>query len=205
MVYLIDFENTSVAGLEGIENLKSEDSVVVFYTEQNSRISMDVLSKAKCSMSFQKIPCGKQAVDTCIIVHLGFLVGRTDLNSNNKVAIVSKDNGYRCAVEYVQRFNNNCNIILLEAINGKRQVLQNSKKSPVHENEYTQVSIDIQQIDAILLSKGIPKQDVIAFNKMILSKEKNKGDHKNKSYQFLIDHLGQKGGRKVYNTIKQLF
>ena len=41
-VYLVDFENVRSEGLKGVEELTSEDKVVIFYSKNADAITFDV-------------------------------------------------------------------------------------------------------------------------------------------------------------------
>lgn len=49
MIYLIDFENVSNGGFNGIENLTEKDEIKLFYSEKRSTISIGVHRKLEGS------------------------------------------------------------------------------------------------------------------------------------------------------------
>ncbi|MDE5791996.1 MAG: hypothetical protein K2H66_00555, partial [Oscillospiraceae bacterium] len=44
-VYLIDYENVYVDGLQGIENLTTQDSVYIFYTQNRCNLTFQLYEK----------------------------------------------------------------------------------------------------------------------------------------------------------------
>ena len=103
-IYLIDKENTENRFLQGIEELRNEDIVIVFHYEQAGNINPVVLSalaKTKASVEIRKMNIHtKNAMDFQICTYLGYLYGKY----KNKAAyhIVSNDRGYEAAVEFLK-------------------------------------------------------------------------------------------------------
>jgi len=57
-VYLVDFENVRSEGLKGVEELTSEDKVVIFYSKNADAITFDVhtlLSKSPAEIETYRI------------------------------------------------------------------------------------------------------------------------------------------------------
>ena len=101
-MFLIDYENVTRSGLEGVESLTSVDTVVVFYNS-TSTIPIDLLVKInKSEASFDwiglKIP-GLNALDLQLTTFLGETISKVRLEDDYTVFIVSKDNGYDSAIK----------------------------------------------------------------------------------------------------------
>lgn len=92
--YLVDYENTNESGLSGSEGLDKDDHIVLFYTENAPKISLEKLPNGN-STDFQpiKIPRGKQSLDMHLISYLGYLIGKNEGNCC-KYLIISKDKDY---------------------------------------------------------------------------------------------------------------
>ena len=202
---MIDFENTSVSGLSGIENLKPNDSVVVFYTAQNSKISMDLLKDNKCSVRFIKVACGKQAVDTCIIAYLGLVIGRGDCKD---FVIVSHDNGYQYSAEFLQTENEKVKIMVRETICENPNRINPSQAKTESEYDNGKQRYDTlpttsfsHQFVKKLYGLGLNDHQINIISSIIHS-NKNKGDRKNTVCNYLTQSFGQKRGLKIYNAIK---
>ena len=56
--YLVDYENVKEEGLEGMENLTSKDCLVIFYSKNANKITINQLQKiqkAKCKVEYIEI------------------------------------------------------------------------------------------------------------------------------------------------------
>lgn len=115
MKFLIDFENTNLTGLTGIEELGCSDKVIIFHTNQNDKMPFDLLAKIKCSLEFVRVSPGRQSLDMCLASRLGYLIGYkhginaqldielddsslTDMEPDD-IVVVSKDTDYISMVE----------------------------------------------------------------------------------------------------------
>jgi len=103
-IYLIDKENTGNRFLNGIENLKQEDLVIVFHYEQAGSINPVVLSalaNTKASVEIRKMHSHtKNAMDFQICTYLGYLFGK--YKNKAEYRIISNDKGYQAAVEFLK-------------------------------------------------------------------------------------------------------
>ncbi len=99
--FLVDYENIGEAGLKGIENLGSDTSTVIFYSEHADKISFDmhqVLCKCLSKLEFRKAETGKKnALDFQLSTYLGYLVAS---HPGDRFFIISKDNGYRVVMDF---------------------------------------------------------------------------------------------------------
>ena len=80
MVFLIDYENVTSAGIEGIDKLAETDSVYIFYTAAQQSISFDMhraILEAKAKISYFAVANGgKNALDFQLSSLLGYIVAR---------------------------------------------------------------------------------------------------------------------------------
>ena len=91
MIYLVDYENVNDSGLNGMENLTSEDTVYLFYTENAGRLYLDRLNGFAGTFRVVRVEAGKQSLDMHLVSFLGYLIGeRTEEN----FTIVSCDTDY---------------------------------------------------------------------------------------------------------------
>ena len=90
--FLVDFENVHSKGMTGHEALDAEDRVVVFYTESNMYINMDMISGHSGQIEFRKVPCGDQSLDKLLICRMGVLAARSA--EDDKIVVISHDQGY---------------------------------------------------------------------------------------------------------------
>lgn len=93
--FLIDYENVHVTGLQGLEELRKSDRVIVFYSQNADSLSFDVMrqiSATKAQVEYIKVDTqGRNALDFQLSSYIGFLLGR---DRHCKCYIVSKDKGY---------------------------------------------------------------------------------------------------------------
>ena len=103
-IYLIDKENTGNRFLNGIENLRSEDIIIVFHYEPAGSINQVVLSalaNTKASVEIRKMNTHrKNAMDFQICTYLGYLYGK--YRNKAQYHIISNDKGYEAAVEFLK-------------------------------------------------------------------------------------------------------
>lgn len=95
--YLIDFENTAAYGFNGIEKLRKSDKVVIFYSDNSARISVDDLNtvmSSKALVEFVKIDyLGHNALDFNLTMYVGKIIGQFR-GKTLEINIISKDAGY---------------------------------------------------------------------------------------------------------------
>ncbi len=100
-VFLIDYENVNEAGLEGIKNLKSEDQVHIFYSDQIKTIPFErsiELSQSRAKIEFiQTRKTAKNYLDFQLATYLGFLIGKGE---RGEVIVVSNDKGFDSVVDF---------------------------------------------------------------------------------------------------------
>ena len=101
--YLIDFENVGCEGLNGCEKLGESDYIHLFYTNNNKKIDLDIISNhGAAKLITHKVPTGKQSADMHLGSYLGYLVGakHMDQKESCKFVIVSKDTGYDPIIQF---------------------------------------------------------------------------------------------------------
>lgn len=97
MIFLVDGDNNIGTGLQGIELLTSEDSVLIFYGRGQSLASIQKLcanTRAKVQY-LESVKGGKNSIDFQIITELGVLVGRGEADF---AYVISQDKGYEAAI-----------------------------------------------------------------------------------------------------------
>ncbi len=96
-IYFIDYENTKLHGLYGIEKLGRFDKVIIFYSENAQSITIDCMksindTKAKVTLEHAEI--GRHDfLDFQLSSYLGYMVRK---HSFADFFIVSADKGYEC-------------------------------------------------------------------------------------------------------------
>ena len=97
--FLIDFENVADAGLNGFFELTAEDTVDIFYTQKNNRVSMDFFKSylergCAAALCLRKVAAGNQALDLQLASFLGSLIAGS--REGCEYCIISKDKGFAC-------------------------------------------------------------------------------------------------------------
>ena len=101
MLFLVDYENVSKAGMKGSSFLDERDQIVIFYSEARKnaerRILEDITSSG-CVFEVCKLcRTGKNALDFYIASRLGEMIG----NGYEGISvIVSSDNGFLAVCDY---------------------------------------------------------------------------------------------------------
>ena len=104
MIYLIDFENVSNGGFNGIETVDGKDTIILFYSEQRSTMSVTVhrrLEETRAKKEYIAVKTGgKNALDFQLVTWLGWLIAQ---NSEQDYCIVSNDTGFDAAIDFWQK------------------------------------------------------------------------------------------------------
>lgn len=93
--FLVDFENVKSKGLVGIDQLGSDDHVVIFYSENSDTISFEMhcsVMRAAASVEYMKVNVGgKNALDFQLSTLLGYMVAQ---QNNSHIFVISNDKGF---------------------------------------------------------------------------------------------------------------
>ena len=106
--FLIDYENVHDKEIKELENIKDGDTLIIFYSNQCRKISLDVLdfSKGITYQIFKAFVGTKNALDFQLSSYLGYLIGKNSLQDAKKDTnyyIVSNDQGYDRLCDYWQK------------------------------------------------------------------------------------------------------
>lgn len=100
-IYLIDYENTGVKGLAGIEKLNEEDQIILFYGPKTGSIPFDEhvkISQAASHVEYIKTTkTAKNYLDFQLVTYLGYLIARSSIREYH---VVSKDSGYDSVIDF---------------------------------------------------------------------------------------------------------
>ena len=100
-IYLIDYENTGVKGLAGIETLREEDLVIIFYGPKTGSMPFDEHVKISSAVShveyIKTAKTAKNYLDFQLTTYLGYLIASTGIRD---YIIISKDSGYDSAIDF---------------------------------------------------------------------------------------------------------
>ena len=197
MVFLVDYENVHASGLEGIENLKSNDEVIIFYSVNATNIPLDMAAKIKESLAkviFKCVDVGHaNALDFKLVTYLF-----CGINRRRKYAIISKDLGYREAIEMASELNYG-NVAQYETIAQgiNKDFVRLMKKIAELESQVKALSKEISM--AIDESLGV-KNTLVTLRSVQSKIVECEG--LNELYQDLISTFGNKKGADLYRAIK---
>lgn len=98
MIFLVDGDNNIGTGLQGADQLKAEDSILIFYQKTGLALSKikELCKDSKASIQYlESVKGGKNSIDFQIITELGVLVGRGEADC---AYVISQDKGYEAAM-----------------------------------------------------------------------------------------------------------
>ena len=97
MIFLVDGDNNIGTGLQGIDLLTSEDTVLVFFGKGQTLANVKKLcAGTEAQVQYlESVKGGKNSLDFQIITELGVLVGRGEADF---AYVISQDKGYEAAM-----------------------------------------------------------------------------------------------------------
>ena len=99
MIFLVDGDNNIGTGLEGIDMLSEQDTVLIFYQKTGLALSkiQKLCAGTKANVQYvESVRGGKNAIDFQIITELGVLVGRRE---TDYAYVISQDKGYAASID----------------------------------------------------------------------------------------------------------
>lgn len=189
--YLVDYENVTTHGLDGITMLSSEDVVCIFYSENADRITFGLhrrLNEAAAKIIYQEVEVGtKNALDFQLASYLGYIIHE---NKDKEVSyfIVSKDQGFSSLVHYWKKQKIDISLVL--DLSGKNEeAIQSELKSRVEQliTDKEEVNIVVKLIQQYKTKQGLNN----ALMKQFPSKDNKKASEIYTAIKPLI--AGKKG------------
>lgn len=130
MFYFIDYENIGANGFNGIDILDENDTVILFYSENNCRLPFSLhkkIGESKAGFQYYDIRTGaRNAADFQLVTYLGFIIAT---NPDSEYAIISKDDGFNAVV----RFWADKGVTVYRSTNLFRQSMPPKKTEPAEE------------------------------------------------------------------------
>ena len=210
--YLIDFENVGSEGLDGVSELTEKDNVIIFYSINSNRISIEV-HQAICSSHanfeyFRISSGGKNALDFQLATYLGYLISA---NSNDNYYIISKDTGYQHILKFwkdkTENLGMNASVICKCSIShdAEPDVIVNNPDNVATDSigkTLTSMSaISNKQAFRNYLAKKFGKEQ---GNQIYNDINIEKTSHKQELYQQIVALFGQEQGSVIYKKLKHL-
>lgn len=110
-IYLVDYENVYIEGLQGIERLTEEDTLHIFYTQNRCGLTFglyEALLACKASIQLKEVAVSlknsdpvKNALDLQLTMFAGYLVGA---HKSEQIFVVSKDKDFLLSLEFYAQF-----------------------------------------------------------------------------------------------------
>ena len=213
MHILIDYENVNNTGLEGSQYLSQEDNVLLFYsgicvnTQQGHFNNMTQKTE-----SFEMIKLKqkrKNGIDFYIAIKVGEIIKE---HPEDKILIVSKDQGYLAIYDYCQEYvgmkdrirgeeSIETGIVMLDGDTKRRKQILDSRVSVNIETEYAlykERNAMYEQIAELL--SDTPYMDDIEQIFGIMKYAATPKD----TYTATLHAFGLKRGRKIYRIMKRV-
>ncbi|MCM1158936.1 MAG: PIN domain-containing protein [Bacteroidales bacterium] len=103
-VFLIDYENVDVSGLDGVSKLSAEDRVYIYYSKKHNRLTFGLhrrLNESLAEIYYRKIKGHeKNALDNVLLTELQELTGG---DSDASYIIISEDQDYDSTIKELKR------------------------------------------------------------------------------------------------------
>ncbi len=110
-IYLVDYENVYIEGLQGLEQLGEEDTLHIFYTQNRCGLTFrlyEQLTNCRAKVQLNEVSVSlknsdpvKNALDIQLMMFTGYLIGT---KQTEHLYIVSKDKDFQLGTEFYQRF-----------------------------------------------------------------------------------------------------
>lgn len=213
--YYIDFENVKTAGLAGLEDLASDDSVKIFAKSETDAMKfkdIKTVMKARAHIVIDDVITGtKNALDFQLLTEL--LIDATEgdgTQGKSRFIIVSKDRGYDPAIAQMKKRGIN-NVTRVESIGKdikpKKETTPAaprkkpaSKGKPVSRQAPAKTDRKIRDIIRDKCGMEITTAQSAYVYSALLA-----GESKNAFYNYFRSAMGEAGGREFYNQIKKAF
>jgi len=99
--FLVDFENVNSDGLKGVELLRRQDNLTIFYSQHCKTIERSVFQgivESECAFDIQKLDKpGKNGLDFLITAHIHMLFNSGE---EDPVVVISRGRGYDAVRRY---------------------------------------------------------------------------------------------------------
>ena len=102
-LYLVDYENTGVRGIAGIEGLRSTDRLIILYGPKTGSVPFEDMVKMTSSPAavefIRTTKTAKNYLDFQLTTYLGYLVAK---KAAEKYYIISRDSGFDSVLDFWQ-------------------------------------------------------------------------------------------------------
>lgn len=197
--YLVDFENMHEEALKLTEKAGEKDNLIIFFTSNSPKISLEALEGQKAKPEIIKIKSGKQSLDMCLVSYLGYLI-KTD-GKDSKYVIISKDSGFDNVISFWKE--RKITTVSRQEKQIKAIASEKSKSSKTGVKPSSDKRTELSNNITKKLNEVSPKIDNKTVGEITSLTVKNIGEGKQAVYLKLIQKYGQKKGLQYYNAIKK--
>ena len=159
MIFLVDFENTHASGFEGYHYLTEQDTLVVYYSDENSALQKGVVEDLKeKAVHVRMVKLLKQhsnALDMYIASTTGMF-----LDTGEKICIVSKDKGYAAVRDFWHSLRG-AEILLGETI--EECFLHSVANDDERSRRAKERNQKVQLIDAFETTNNVPTRPTLSY------------------------------------------
>lgn len=159
MIFLVDFENTHASGFEGYHYLTEQDTLVVYYSDENSALQKGVVEDLKeKAVHVRMVKLLKQhsnALDMYIASTTGMF-----LDTGEKICIVSKDKGYAAVRDFWHSLRG-AEILLGETI--EECFLHSVTNDDERIRRAKERNQKVQLIDAFETTNNVPTRPTLSY------------------------------------------
>ena len=201
-IFLIDFENVQASCFKGIEALKEDDEIYVFYSI-NCKIAVDTLleiQNCKCRFYFKKINNGiRNALDFQLVEYLGYLIGKNKSRLDDMhFWIVSKDKGFESVIGNIEKADVKCCINVSKEVEAVKEITPHSPESSL-KKELLKVMPQLKENKANIVIHCMKNTNSIsALNNMMQKHIKDKTFKDGKEVGKIVKAI-----KPIYKQIKQ--
>ena len=201
--FLVDYENVKHHAFEGMEELRAEDTLIVFYTENANTMPISLfrpLADSPAEVLFFNVACGMpNALDLQLSSYIGFIIGD---DPEAECYIISADKGF----DFVINFWHDRQKIIRRIINIKGDI---APVNPVESSEAKEQTINTaseeeSEFDQTMKTIGLTKAQALQM-RFIINQCQNMKEEKQRLSQansLIGKTFGSPNQKRFYAAIK---
>ena len=196
-VYLIDYENVYIDGLEGVEKLTEQDTVHIFYTQNRCGLTFGLYQQLisckagihlnEVAMSLKNNDPVKNALDIQLMMFVGYVIGT---KQSEQIYIISKDKDFRLGLEFYQNYIQD-DSVKLQICPSVEASFHENEVPPAYENFVSSLRETVEQ-------EGIMPEEVVS-----LLEQEQPDSYQNQVRLMLGKNADDKTVRKICGIISQ--
>lgn len=166
-IYLVDTENVGCSWRHLLENVSTNDKLILFYTEKSPNLSYVDLAyiQTYCDrFTMEKCYVGKNALDFQLVSYMGY---QMKSSPKTQFVIVSNDNGFDSVIQYWKDKDREVLRMTtrdLETLSVKKKELAKSKQ--VKEKRAVEQPVEEKQV-VVPRTQGEPEQEELTANQLV--------------------------------------